>query len=209
MIDPVRIAVFASGRGSNFRAIHQSLASLDTPPARIVLCVSNNASPGAFDYARDHGIATVRLSPRMFESDHAYASALLERLESDGIEMIVLAGYMRKIPLPVVERYEGRILNIHPALLPDFGGEGMYGMHVHEAVIASGARESGATVHLVDADYDSGAIVDQERITINDGETAESLAARVLEVEHRLYPRVVVSMAERLASARASTARHH
>jgi phosphoribosylglycinamide formyltransferase-1 len=209
MSEPIRIAVFASGRGSNFRAIHQSLAALTNPPARIVLCVSNNRSPGAFDYAREHGIATVQLSPRMFETEDEYARLLLERLEQDEIEMIVLAGYMRRVPQRVVERYAGRILNIHPALLPKFGGEGMYGMRVHEAVIASGESESGATVHFADAEYDTGAIVEQERITINDGETPESLAARVLEVEHRLYPRVVVSMATRLASNRTSTARHH
>jgi phosphoribosylglycinamide formyltransferase 1 len=196
--EPVRIAVMASGRGSNFRAIHDALSSTPDAPARIVLCLSNNPHPGAFDYAREHGIATLRLSPKMFTTEQEYADALMATLDEHRIDLIVLAGYMRKIPLDVVARYAGRILNIHPALLPDFGGEGMYGMHVHEAVIASGARESGATVHLVDGEYDTGAIVAQERIEIPEGETPEGLAARVLAVEHRLYPRVVAEYAEAL-----------
>jgi phosphoribosylglycinamide formyltransferase 1 len=199
---PIRIAVMASGRGSNFRAIHEYLSGLDDPPARIVLCISNNPSPGAFDYAREHGIDTLRLSPRMFEDEATYVGAMEEELARHGIELIVLAGYMRKIPDAIVRRYQGRILNIHPALLPEFGGEGMYGMHVHEAVIREGREVSGATVHLVDADYDTGEIIEQERVELRPHETPESLAARVLEVEHRLYPRVVAAWADRLRRAR-------
>ncbi|HVK38833.1 MAG TPA: phosphoribosylglycinamide formyltransferase [Candidatus Kapabacteria bacterium] len=202
--EPVRIAVMASGRGSNFRAIDERLSSMSAPPARIVLCLSNNPSPGAFDYARERGIPAMRLSPKMFEREEDYAAALDETLERHGIELIVLAGYMRKIPARVVERFTGRILNIHPALLPEFGGEGMYGMHVHEAVIAAGARESGASVHLVDGEYDTGAVIASERIAIAPDETPASLAERVLEVEHRLYPRVVIEWAERLRAARES-----
>jgi phosphoribosylglycinamide formyltransferase-1 len=194
----------ASGRGSNFRAIHERLKHLDDAPARIVLCISNNPSPGAFDYARANGIEAVRLSPRMFDDDGRYADALLAALQERGVEMIVLAGYMRKVPPEIVARYRGRILNIHPALLPEFGGSGMYGMRVHEAVIAAGRPHSGATVHLVDGDYDTGAIIAQERIDVQPGETPESLAARVLEVEHRLYPRVVIEWAERIRRERAS-----
>lgn len=202
MSDPIRIAVMASGRGSNFRAIHEALARIEEPPARIVLCISNNPSPGAFDYARDNGIPTIRLSPRMFETEAEYARELLATLERHDVELIVLAGYMRRIPAEVVERYRGRILNIHPALLPEFGGEGMYGMNVHAAVIAAGRRESGATVHLVDGEYDTGAIVAQERVEIPEGETPEGLATRVLEVEHRLFPRVVIEWSRRLLAER-------
>jgi phosphoribosylglycinamide formyltransferase-1 len=200
--DPIRIAVMASGRGSNFRAIHEALARIEEPPARIVLCISNNPSPGAFDYAREHGIPTIRLSPRMFETEAEYARELLATLERHDVELIVLAGYMRRIPAEVVERHRGRILNIHPALLPEFGGEGMYGMNVHAAVIAAGRRESGATVHLVDGEYDTGAIVAQERVEIPEGETPEGLATRVLEVEHRLFPRVVIEWSRRLLAER-------
>ena len=206
MSEPVRIAVMASGRGSNFRAVHEHLRSLSPPPAEIVVCISNNAAPGAFEYAREHGIATVRLSPRMFDQDSAYAEALRDELHRHRVELIVLAGYMRKIPVEIVEEYTDRVLNIHPALLPDFGGEGMYGMRVHEAVIAAGRHESGATVHLVDAEYDTGRTIAQERITIPDGTSPEELAARVLDVEHRLLPRVVEEYSQRLADARATDA---
>lgn len=202
MTDQVRVAVMASGRGSNFRAIHRRLNEDPHAPATIVVCISNNPNPGAFEYAREHGVEVLRLSPRMFDSEDDYAAALLDALTSRRIEMIVLAGYMRKIPDVVVERYHRRILNVHPALLPEFGGEGMYGMHVHEAVIASGARESGATVHLVDAEYDTGPTIAQERIAISEGETPEKLAARVLEVEHRLFPRVVIEWARQMIAER-------
>lgn len=202
MSEPVRIAVFASGRGSNFRAIQERLRALEDPPARIVVCISNNPAPGAFDFAREQGIETLRLSPRMFEREEEYASALESALAAHGVELIVLAGYMRKIPPAVVERYSGRILNIHPALLPEFGGEGMYGMHVHEAVIAAGRPESGATVHLVDGEYDTGRIVAQEYVAVDPDETPESLAAKVLDVEHRLFPLVVIEWAEKLREER-------
>jgi phosphoribosylglycinamide formyltransferase-1 len=200
MSDPVRIAVFASGRGSNFRAIHAALVSMGTAPAAITLCISNNPNPGAFDYARENGIEAIRLSPKMFSDPLDYQRALMELLLDRGIELIVLAGYMRKLPPEVVETYRGRILNIHPALLPDFGGQGMYGSNVHEAVIAAGASESGASVHLVDEEYDTGAVVAQERVPVLPDDTPETLAARVLEAEHRLYPRVVAEWAEQIRS---------
>lgn len=197
----VLIAVFVSGRGSNFQAIDTRLSSMEDPPAAVTLCVSNNPNPGAFDYARDAGIETLRLSPKMFESEEEYDRELLAALRERGIEMILLAGYMRRLPPGVVEGYRGRILNIHPALLPKFGGKGMYGLHVHEAVLASGEAESGVTIHLVDGEYDTGAIVAQERVPVLDGDTPDTLASRVLEVEHRLYPHVVIEWAEKLLKA--------
>ena len=194
----IRIALFASGRGSNFRSIDQALLALDEPPAEIVLCVSNNPDPGAFEYARTRGIETIRLSPRMFLQESEYASVLMETLRERRVDLLVLSGYMRKLPEAVVHEYRGRILNIHPALLPDFGGQGMYGEHVHRAVIASGASQTGVTIHLVDEDYDTGAIVAQQKVQVNADDTPETLAARVLAVEHQLYPRVVIETAEKL-----------
>jgi phosphoribosylglycinamide formyltransferase 1 len=194
----VRIALFASGRGSNFRAIDQVLLALPEAPAEIVLCISNNPNPGAFEYARDRGIETLRLSPRMFEQEDEYAAALLEALRARQIDLLVLSGYMRKLPESVVREYRGRILNIHPALLPDFGGQGMYGEHVHRAVLESGVPQTGVTIHLVDEEYDTGAIVAQEKVDVHADDTPETLAARVLAVEHQLYPRVVIEMAEKL-----------
>lgn len=209
---PVRIAVFASGRGSTLNALQMALAAArdaaaaQSAPAEIVLVVSNNPNPGAFEHARRWGIETMRLSPRMFASDELYAGALNDALIARGVEMIVLAGYMRRLPVTTVQRYRGRILNIHPALLPKFGGQGMYGMHVHEAVLAAGDRETGPTVHLVDEDYDTGPIVAQERVPVQPDDTPESLAARVLAVEHRLYPRVIIEWAGRLAARRTAGA---
>ncbi len=195
---PVNIAVFASGTGSNLRAIHDALAAMADPPARVALVVSNNPRPGAFDFARDHGIEYLRLSPKMFDDERDYAARLLDTLREHHVGLIVLAGYMRLLPASTVDAYRGRILNIHPALLPDFGGQGMYGVRVHQAVLDAGRTVSGATVHLVDEQYDTGPILDQERIDVLPDDTPESLAARVLEVEHRLYPRVVIEMARRM-----------
>ncbi|KXK55176.1 MAG: phosphoribosylglycinamide formyltransferase [Chlorobi bacterium] len=196
MRQPVHIAVFASGRGSNFQALHRALVAAGSP-GTIALCVSNNPNPGAFDIARQHGIPTARLSPTMFPEAEPYESALVQLLTDHAIQIIVLAGYMRRLPLAVVRGWEGKILNVHPALLPDFGGQGMYGMNVHQAVIAARRTESGATVHLVDQEYDTGAIIAQERVPVLPDDTPETLAARVLQAEHHLLPQVVMEMVER------------
>lgn len=202
MFQPVRIAVFASHKGSNFQALHSKLLSLDSSPARITLCVSNNAHPGAFEYAASHGIETLRLSPSTYDDPHLYERDLLEALTSRNIDLIVLAGYMRRLPGDVVRRWSGRILNVHPALLPKFGGHGMYGINVHQAVLAAGESESGATVHLADAEYDTGPILAQEHVPVLPDDTPESLAARVLKAEHRLLPHVVLKMATGMVEER-------
>lgn len=196
LMSPVRIAVFASHRGSNFQALHTALASMTEPPARVVLCLSNNLHPGAFEYAAANGIETLRLSPTAYSDPMRYDADLFDALRSREIDMVVLAGYMRRLPELVVNAWQGRVLNVHPALLPKFGGQGMYGMRVHQAVIDAGETESGATVHVVDADYDTGPIVAQERVPVRSDDTPETLAARVLQAEHRLLPRVVIEMAE-------------
>ena len=116
---------------------------------------------------------------------------LLQTLLKTKVELICLAGYMKLLPEGIIREYKNRILNIHPALLPKFGGKGFYGMKVHEAVIAAGVEESGVTVHLVDKDYDHGKIIAQEKVAVRSGDTAEILAERVLQVEHNLYPQVV------------------
>lgn len=200
MNEQVRVAVFASGRGSTFQAIDRTLRAMEDAPARILLCISNNPAPGAFEYADAAGIEKRRLSPKMFEREEDYERAVFDLLNEFGIEMIVLAGYMRQLPSGVVHAYSGRILNIHPALLPKFGGKGMYGIHVHEAVIAAGEKETGPTIHLVEEEYDSGPIIAQERVPVLDGDTPETLAARVLQVEHQLYPRMVIEWARRIRS---------
>ena len=184
---PMRVAVAVSGRGTNLEALLRALGP--EAPARVVLVLSNRADAPALERASGRGIATVTLR------DHGDGPEWLSALERHGVELLVLAGYVKLVPAEVIARYRGRILNVHPALLPAFGGQGMYGRRVHEAVLASGARESGATVHLVDEVYDRGAILGQARVPVLPGDDPESLAARVLEAEHRLLPAAVLAAA--------------
>ena len=144
-----KIAVFASGRGSNFKAILEAIEAGTIRNAEIVLVVSNNPGAGALETARERKIPAIHMSRRQFETDGSFCAAVLEVLEKHGVTFIVLAGYMKMIDAEIVRRFRNRIVNIHPALLPAFGGPGMYGAHVHEAVIKSRALTSGATVHIV------------------------------------------------------------
>jgi phosphoribosylglycinamide formyltransferase-1 len=191
----MNIAVFASGRGSNFVAILHAIERGELP-ARVAVLVSDKSSAGALDLARAHNIPAVHLSPAQFPGEEAYTDRLLALLSEHRVELIALAGYLKKIPGRVVQQYRNRIVNIHPALLPKFGGRGMYGIHVHKAVLAAGEKMSGATVHLVDEEYDHGAIVMQKTVEVKPHDTPETLAARVLEVEHELYPQVLRAFAE-------------
>jgi phosphoribosylglycinamide formyltransferase 1 len=187
---PSRLAVLASGRGSNLQAIIEHFENLSRERvAKVVLVASNRPDSPALIRA-----ATASLDIASFDAADD-GTELLELLRKFRVDLVVLAGYLKRIPPPVIREYAGRMLNIHPALLPSFGGEGMYGARVHEAVIASGARESGVTVHLVDDEYDRGPIVAQWRIPVEESETAESLAARILAVEHVVYPRVIEMVA--------------
>lgn len=187
---PSRLAVLASGRGSNLQAIVDHFDNLARERiAKVVLVASNRPDSQALVRA-----ATVSIDIAIFDpSDDG--SQLLALLRQFRIDLVVLAGYLKRIPSSVIREYAGRIINVHPALLPAFGGEGMYGARVHEAVIASGAKETGVTVHLVDDDYDRGPIVAQWRVPVEKSDTPESLAARVLNVEHIVYPRAVEMVA--------------
>jgi phosphoribosylglycinamide formyltransferase 1 len=183
----MRVAVAVSGRGSNLEALLRALGP--GAPARVVLVVSSNPDAEALERARAHAV------PAEVLSDPSDAGGWLERLERHRVDLLVLAGYLKLVPAVVIDRYRDRILNVHPALLPAFGGRGMYGRRVHEAVLASGARESGATVHLVDEVYDRGAILAQGRVPVLPDDTPDRLAARVLAVEHRLLPAAVLAAA--------------
>jgi phosphoribosylglycinamide formyltransferase-1 len=184
----MRIAVAISGRGSNLEALLHALGP--GAPAEIVLIVSDRADAAGLELAGSRKIAAKVLQ------DPADGSAWLELLLQYETDLLVLAGYLRLVPAPVISAYRGRIINVHPALLPAFGGKGMYGHRVHEAVLASGARESGATVHLVDEAYDHGRVLAQVRVPVLPGDTPQGLAARVLAVEHQLLPAVVLAAAE-------------
>jgi len=187
----LNIAVFGSGRGSNFRAILAAIESGSIPGARIVCVISNNSSAGILQIARDHSLPAYHLSQAQCASEEAFVERLLGVLDSHQANLIALAGYMKLLPQQLIARFHRRVVNIHPALLPKFGGKGMYGHHVHEAVLAAGETASGATVHLVDEAYDRGAILLQRKVPVLPGDSVEDLAARVLEVEHELFPEVI------------------
>jgi len=190
------IVVFASGSGTNFQAVIDAVESGEIK-ARIRGLVASKPGIGALERARNHGIEHRILAPSDFETGDAYVSALLELLEKWNTDLIVLAGYMLKIPAPVIERYPQRIINIHPALLPKYGGKGFYGTRVHEAVLEGGEEESGCTVHYVTEEYDDGPIIAQKRVPVKEADDPETLAARVLEQEHRLLPKVVARLVEK------------
>ena len=184
----MRIAVAISGRGSNLESLLKAL--VPGAPAEVVLVISDRVDAGGLSLPRARGI------PAEVLADPANAEEWLPLLGRHTVDLIVLAGYLKLVPAAVIGAYRGRIINIHPALLPDFGGKGMYGKRVHRAVLASGARETGVTIHLVDEVYDRGAVLAQARVPVLPGDTPELLAARVLEVEHRLLPAAVLAAAE-------------
>jgi len=192
----LNIAVFASGKGSNFRAILNAIKAGKIQDARVVLVISNNSDAGALVTARENNIPTLHISRMQFLAEEEFNGTLLEKLKEYSVNFIVLAGYMKKVDVSLIRVFKNRIVNIHPALLPKFGGSGMYGIHVHEAVIAEKENISGVTVHIVDEEYDHGPIVLQQTVPVVDSDTPESLAARVLKVEHEIYPEAVKLFAE-------------
>lgn len=184
-----RIGVLASGGGSNLGALLAYFNTAGNPQGRVCWVGSNRADAGALTRAREMDVAADVLA------DPADGEALLRRLAEQQVDLLVLAGYLKLVPSRVIEAFAGRILNVHPALLPAFGGNGMYGARVHEAVLAHGVRITGVTVHFVSAEYDRGAIAAQWPVAVQDADTATSLAARVLLVEHQLLPRTVEAVA--------------
>lgn len=191
----LKIAVLASGRGSNLKAL---LNASDTGrlSAEIVLVGSNKADAGALEIARKRGIPTCHLSSQQFESSEEMDQALLETLREHQAEVVALAGYLKKIGSAIIREYKNKILNIHPALLPAFGGKGMYGAKVHQAVLDYGCKVTGVTVHLVDEEYDSGPPILQRCVPVQQDDTVETLAARVLQQEHVIYAEALQLFAE-------------
>ena len=186
----VRVAVFASGEGSNLQAILDYFhAQGEARAAEVVLVASDRAGAQALERARRAGIAAIHIDAT------GRTTGLKPLLESHNVDLIALAGYLRLVPADVTRHWRGRIINVHPSLLPSFGGAGMYGIRVHRAVLASGVRVTGATIHFVDEEYDGGRIVAQWPVPVLAGDSAESIAARVLTIEHRLYPAAVDAVA--------------
>jgi len=190
----MNIAVFASHGGSDLQAIIDGCAE-ERIDARVAAVISNNGDSTALQRGRNAGIPSYHLSAKKCGSEEQLAAEILDVLAGHEIDMIFLAGYMRMLHISVLVQYGGRIFNIHPALLPKYGGKGMYGMNVHRAVIAAGEKESGVTIHRVDAEYDSGEIVAQTTVPVLEGDSPESLAARVLEREHSFLVEVIADIA--------------
>lgn len=185
-----RIAVFASHNGSDLQAVMDGCRT-GVIPAGVCLVISNNSQSFALERARHEGIPTRHISSRTHPDEEAFADALLDALEEAQTDVVMLCGYMKKMPSKVIDRYDGHIYNIHPALLPRHGGPDMYGMRVHEAVIRNGDKESGVTIHRVTPVIDGGEIVAQTRVPVLEGDTPETLAARVLEREHSFLQEVL------------------
>lgn len=189
------LAVFVSGGGSNFRSIHQAILK-GSVQGEIVVLVTNKPGCGGADYARDNNIPVILFSNMKEKPESLSADDLVTTLRRYKVDFILLAGYLKLIPLELVRAYSRSILNIHPSLLPAFGGKGYYGMKVHQAVIASGARYSGPTIHFVDEHYDTGRILAQRVVPVLANDTANELAARVLQQEHQLYVEVAEALCE-------------
>ena len=185
-----KIAVFASGEGSNFEAIVQA-SRQGRLAADVVGLLVSRAKIGALGRASLLGVPSRILAPKAFADAGAWDAAVLGQLKTWGADWVVLAGFLSLVGPKVVSAFPGRIVNCHPALLPKYGGAGMYGVKVHAAVLAAGEREIGVTVHLVDGEYDRGRILAQERLPITAGETAASLEAKVKALENAFYPKVL------------------
>jgi phosphoribosylglycinamide formyltransferase-1 len=190
-----KIGVLVSGGGSNLQAIIDATEN-GYLKAKVGVVISNKAGVFALERAVKHNIPAKVIEHREFASTADFSGAIARVMNEYEIDLICLAGFLRILDPLFIEKYRGRILNIHPALLPAFGGKGMYGHHVHEAVIASGAKFSGATVHIVTPETDVGPIVKQGIVTVADDDTPESLAAKVLQIEHQIYPEAVKMIIE-------------
>ena len=195
MTTPLRIGVLASHEGTTLQAILDACAAGEIA-ARVVTVISNNSDSGALRRARAAGTRAVHLSSKTHPEPGALDAAIIAALAEPQADVVMLAGYMKKLGPALLERYRGRILNTHPALLPKFGGHGMYGMRVHEAVLRAGESESGSSVHLVDAEYDTGRVLAQTQVPVETADTPETLAQRVQAAERRLLVAVLGQIAQ-------------
>mgnify|MGYP003301308057 CR=1 FL=1 len=186
----LKIGVMASGGGSNFKAIIDRIGEGDLE-AQCKFLITNNGGCGAVGHAQTYGIPGYHISGKTHPDQDAYEAALLEVIDKYDVDLLILAGYMKVLPLSILKRLPDRVLNIHPSLLPKFGGRGYWGLHVHEAVLAAHETESGPTVHLVSEEVDAGRILAQRKVPVMPDDTPEVLQARVLEQEHDIFWRTI------------------
>ncbi len=188
----LKVAVLVSGGGTNLQAIMDAIDNGTITNTEIKVVISNNAGAYALERAKNKGIDGVCVSPKDYESREIFNDALLAKIDEYGVDLIVLAGFLVKIPEKLVAKYEGRIINIHPSLIPSFCGVGYYGLKVHEAALARGVKVTGATVHYVDAGMDTGPIILQKAVYVEEGDTPEILQRRVMEqAEWQILPQAI------------------
>lgn len=192
----LRIGVLVSGGGTNLQAILDAIDNKTITNVEVAVVISNNEGAYALERARKHKIPAECISPKSFESREAFNEALIERVDSFGLDLIVLAGFLVKIPEGMIAKYRNKIINIHPSLIPSFCGVGYYGLKVHEAALARGVKITGATVHYVDEGMDSGPIILQKAVEVKEGDTPQSLQRRVMEeAEWKILPQAIQMIA--------------
>ena len=202
MTQKVKIGVLVSGGGTNLQAIIDACeGGILKGLAEIVVVISSRPDVYALERAQKQGIHSKPINRKNFDNDASFCVALAEELKAHSVEIVCLAGFIHMLSPEFISQFQGKIINIHPALLPKYGGKGMYGHHVHEAVIKASEKESGATVHWVDEHYDHGKIIVQKKVPVLPGDNWESLAKRVLEAEHEIYPKAILKVIEQMKGA--------
>ncbi len=186
----IKIAVLVSGGGTNLQSLIDSCKSRFIP-GEIVLVISSRQGAYALERARKENIDTVIIEKKDFKNEEEYSAEILKEVNKKNVDLICLAGFLLKLGANIIKAYKNKIMNIHPALLPSFGGKGMYGIKVHEEVLKSGEKYSGCTVHIVDEEYDHGQIILQKKVPVKKNDTPHMLAERVLKEEHKLYSEAV------------------
>jgi len=194
MKEKMKISVLVSGGGTNLQSLIDNVENGSLPEAEIVHVISSRADAFALERASKAGIKGVVVSKNDFPDSDMLAQALIKTLEEANTDLIVLAGYMSILHPDVIKKYPKRIINVHPSLLPKYGGKGFYGMRVHKAVIEAGEKTSGATVHFVDEGIDTGEMILQREVPVQAGDDENTLAARVLEMEHKILPEAIRSI---------------
>lgn len=192
----LRIGVLVSGGGTNLQAILDAIDEKTITNTEVAVVISNNQGAYALERAKSHGIAAECISPKSFAGREAFNEALISRVDAYGLDLIVLAGFLVKIPEAMIAKYRNKIINIHPSLIPSFCGVGYYGLKVHEAALARGVKLTGATVHYVDEGMDSGPIILQKAVEVKEGDTPQSLQRRVMEeAEWKILPQAIQMIA--------------
>jgi len=194
-LSKTRLGVLISGGGTNLQAI---IDACEAGPlkgrAEVALVIANKPEAYGLERAKKHGIPAICVNRKDFPDAASFTAQLVEELHARQVGLVCLAGYLLKLETAFIAAFRGKIVNIHPALLPKFGGKGMYGRHVHEAVLATGEKESGASLHWVDEDFDHGAVILQRRVPVLPGDTPDTLAKRILPVEHQVYPEAILKV---------------